>query len=197
MARTIDPATRARVLDAAEKLFTERGYAAVTLRDIAQAVGLNHASLYHHAPGGKEELYAEVMKRGLQRHHAGLQNAIGLAGNDWQAQLRAAAHWLVSQPPLDITRMRTSDMPALSKARAAEMERDVYRLLLAPVEDVFRRATGTNDPAHTMLLTGMFLFMVEGVHSAPREGNPMTPEQMADEMVWVLVNGLQAKNKDR
>ena len=45
---------KARVLEAAETLFHTRGYKAITLRDIASAVGLNHASLYHHVPGGKE-----------------------------------------------------------------------------------------------------------------------------------------------
>ncbi len=193
MAREIDPAARERVLDAAETLFTQRGFAAVTLRDIAQALGLNHASLYHHVPGGKEELYVEVMRRGLHKHHDGLRTAIRGAmdkGGDWQAQLRAAAHWLVSQPPLDITRMRTSDMPALSKKHAHQLSDEVYTLLLTPIQHIF--LTGLGMPfQRAILLTGMFLFMFEGVHSAPREGNPMTPQQMADEMLDVMVNGLK------
>ncbi len=190
MARETSPFARERVLDAAEKLFTERGYAAVTLRDIAQAVGLNHASLYHHVPGGKEELYVEVMERGLKRHHDGLESAIAGAGDDWRAQLRAAAYWLIEQPPLDITRMRLSDMPALSQANAERLNREVYELLLAPIARVFHRARKETDQATAMLLTGMFLFMVEGVHSAPPFGVPMTRRQMADMMLDVMVNGL-------
>lgn len=192
MSREVSTVARARVLDAAEKLFGERGYAAVTLRDIAQALGLNHASLYHHVPGGKEELYVEVMQRGLKRHHDGLEAAIAGAGADWQAQLRAAARWLVSQPPMDITRMRLSDMPALGAENAALLNRDVYLLLLAPVERVFKRAQPGADASRTILLTGMFLFMVEGVHSAPPVGAPLSREQMADAMLDVMVNGLRA-----
>ncbi|MBZ0309485.1 MAG: TetR/AcrR family transcriptional regulator, partial [Anaerolineae bacterium] len=52
----------------AEHLFAERGYTAVTLRDIAEAVGLRHASLYHHVPGGKEALFIEVTERTMKRH---------------------------------------------------------------------------------------------------------------------------------
>jgi AcrR family transcriptional regulator len=193
MARDISTFARARVLDAAEKLFSERGYAAVTLRDIAQAVGLNHASLYHHVPGGKEELYVEVMQRGLKRHHEGLETAIAGAGDDWRTQLRPAAGWLVSQPPMDITRMRLSDMPALGAENAAHMNRDVYLLLLAPIERIFQRAQPGADMARTLLLTGMFLFMVEGVHSAPPFGTPLTHEQMADAMLDVMVNGLRSQ----
>lgn len=190
MAREVDPAARERVLVAAEKLFSERGFAAVTLRDIAQAVGLNHTSLYHHVPGGKEELYVEVMRRGLKRHHDGIQLAITNAGDDWQAQLRGAAHWLISQPALDITRMRLSDMPALQKAHANRLSKEVYELLLHPIEQVFRRAEPKADTARVLLLTGMFLFMVEGVHSAPVVGNRMTPAQMTDEMLDVMMNGI-------
>lgn len=190
MARDIDPAARERVLAAAEKQFSERGFAAVTLRDIAHDVGLNHASLYHHVPGGKEALYVEVMRRGLHKHHAGLQHAIAHAGDDWREQLRAAAHWLISQPALDITRMRLSDMPALQRAHAHQLSKEVYELLLQPIEQVFRKAEPQADRARAILLTGMFLFMAEGVHSAPVIGNRMSPAQMADQMVDVMVNGL-------
>ena len=57
-----------RLLDVAERLFSSKGFAAVTLRDIAQALSLSHASLYYHFPGGKEELFIQVMKRNILRH---------------------------------------------------------------------------------------------------------------------------------
>ena len=56
--------TRDRILDAAERLFAERGYSGTAVRDIAAAVGLNAASLYNHF-AGKEELYEAVLDRGL------------------------------------------------------------------------------------------------------------------------------------
>jgi AcrR family transcriptional regulator len=57
--------TRERILDAAETLFADRGFAGAAVRDIAGAVGLNAASLYNHF-GGKEELYEAVLDRGLR-----------------------------------------------------------------------------------------------------------------------------------
>ena len=53
----VPSAARERVLDVAEALFAERGLARVTMREIAHAACMRHASLYHHAPGGKEQLY--------------------------------------------------------------------------------------------------------------------------------------------
>ena len=91
---------RERVLDAADKLFAERGYAAVTLRDIAAEVGIRHTSLYHHVPGGKEELFIEVTERSLTHHRIGLSEAIVQAGTTIRPQLFAAADWFLSHPTL-------------------------------------------------------------------------------------------------
>ncbi len=57
--------TAERILDAAEALFAERGYAGATLRDVAQAVGLRVPSLYNHF-ARKEELYEAVLERGIR-----------------------------------------------------------------------------------------------------------------------------------
>jgi AcrR family transcriptional regulator len=57
--------TRERILDTAERLFAENGFAGTAVRDIAAQVGLNAASLYNHFPG-KEGLYEAVLERGLR-----------------------------------------------------------------------------------------------------------------------------------
>jgi TetR/AcrR family transcriptional regulator len=56
--------TAARILDAAEELFAERGYAGTTLRDVADRVGLRIPSLYTHF-ASKNALYAAVLARGI------------------------------------------------------------------------------------------------------------------------------------
>jgi TetR/AcrR family transcriptional regulator len=56
--------TAQRILDAAESIFAEKGYAGATLRDVATAVGIRTPSLYNHFPS-KESLYAAVLERGL------------------------------------------------------------------------------------------------------------------------------------
>jgi AcrR family transcriptional regulator len=67
---TLDPSRRKgeltaeRILDAAEALFAERGYAGTTLRDVATAVALRIPSLYNHFPS-KDALYAAVLERGI------------------------------------------------------------------------------------------------------------------------------------
>lgn len=57
--------TAERILDTAEALFAERGYAGTTLRDVAHAAGLRIPSLYNHF-AGKDALYAAVLERGIR-----------------------------------------------------------------------------------------------------------------------------------
>ena len=56
--------TAERILDAAEALFAERGYAGTSLRDVATQVELRIPSLYNHFPS-KDALYAAVLGRGI------------------------------------------------------------------------------------------------------------------------------------
>lgn len=56
--------TAERILDAAEALFAERGYAGTSLRDVATRVSLRIPSLYNHFPS-KDALYAAVLARGI------------------------------------------------------------------------------------------------------------------------------------
>jgi AcrR family transcriptional regulator len=58
--RTRDPEEkRARMLAAARRLFTERGYAATTTADVAEQAGVSQGILFHHF-GSKEGLLAAV-----------------------------------------------------------------------------------------------------------------------------------------
>ncbi len=58
--------TAERVLDVAEQTFAARGYAAASLVDIAEQVGIRAPSLYSHYRS-KEALYLAVMERLLAR----------------------------------------------------------------------------------------------------------------------------------
>src|SRR5258706_4996060 len=62
---TKSQATRQAILHAAAGLFREKGYAAVSLRDIAHAVGMKTGSLYYHFDS-KEGLVEEILTLGTQ-----------------------------------------------------------------------------------------------------------------------------------
>jgi AcrR family transcriptional regulator len=58
------PPMREQILRAAARLFSHRGYANTTLRQIAQASGIQAGSIYHHFEG-KDEIAACVLDEGM------------------------------------------------------------------------------------------------------------------------------------
>lgn len=58
-------ATRNRLLDAAEELFADRGYHAVSMRDIARSARVNLAAAGYHY-GSKENLFVEAISRRIR-----------------------------------------------------------------------------------------------------------------------------------
>jgi TetR/AcrR family transcriptional regulator len=57
--------TRDQIMDAAERLFAQRGFSGVSMRDIVAETDLrNQASLYHHFRN-KKALYEAVLQRGV------------------------------------------------------------------------------------------------------------------------------------
>lgn len=57
---------REEILDVAAGLFVDRGVAATSTRDIAEAVGVRQASLYYHYPRGKDEMLGELLQRSIR-----------------------------------------------------------------------------------------------------------------------------------
>ena len=55
-------ATTASILDAARELFAERGYAEVTVREIAKHAGVTHALVYQYV-GSKADVFRAVLAR--------------------------------------------------------------------------------------------------------------------------------------
>lgn len=187
---------RERVLDAAERLFMTRGYKATTLSAVASAVGIRTASLYYHAPGGKDQLFVEVVERSLARHRRGLEAAIQAAGSDWTAQLQAAAEWLFSQPAMDLVRMYQTDIPAVGEQNAARLGIAIYESLQRPLKNVLldAQARGEIDAPQPDLVAASFFSIVQTIHNTPPAQLREPKSAMAAEMIRILSHGLTSRS---
>ncbi len=97
-----DPAaTREKILAAAEKLFSRKGYAGVSMSEIA-AKGKVTQSLIHHYFGSKEGLFLEVMRRHLVRvGKYGIKHLeASLAGGDFVEKGLAEYFHMLGEDPL-------------------------------------------------------------------------------------------------
>ena len=67
--------SRERMVRAAIELFRARGYAATSFHDILERSGAPRGSIYHHFPGGKDQLAQEAVQWYAARVAAGLESA--------------------------------------------------------------------------------------------------------------------------
>ena len=191
--RLPDNETCERILEAADELFSQRGYSAVRLRDIATAVGLRHASLYYYVPGGKEQLFIEVLERNFHRHREGLTKAIQNAGGDIRKQMLAVMGWFISQPPMDLTRLYYADLPQIDASQAERLMRLALNSMRIPVLAAIERAhaTGQVEISNPELAAMSLLNLAQGVKSIPDSDGMSAArrERTGEEVIDMLLNG--------
>jgi AcrR family transcriptional regulator len=84
---------REEIVETATVLFAERGYAGASMADLAEAVGLRKASLFHHFPS-KDQLYAAVLERPLHEVSGAIARA-SMAEGDFPKRLDGLSDALV------------------------------------------------------------------------------------------------------
>jgi TetR/AcrR family transcriptional regulator len=169
--RVRDPGhTRALVIDAAERLFAERGFAATSMRDISAASGVSHPLIHHHF-GSKEELYAAV-KRRMVEGYARRFPEVARATNrplSVRAEMRRIMTYLTENPVL----LRLCGWTRLEgDVHVWPGEPDLLDTLRSRVEAAQQRGRvrGDLDPdVLSVMIFGLILFWVENrAHFAER-----------------------------
>lgn len=182
--------TRGAILEAAERLFARRGYAATRLEDVADAVGVKRAALFYHFRD-KRVLYDAVVEAAFDDLVTRLDEALAgpgpIAGRFEQA-VEAWVDTMVARPTLARLILRhaaeaeAGDGPAKTLFPAAER---LLRTGWALFEE--GRASGElqplhDDPFHTAsALIGATVFYVSALPSLLPPGNfdPLAPRQIA------------------
>jgi AcrR family transcriptional regulator len=88
--------SRDQILAHAQRLFMEQGFRGISMRQIAEQVGLTKAALYYHFRD-KEELFVAIVERYLHRI-AELMDRAAAQGDTCREQLTAIVHAILTQP---------------------------------------------------------------------------------------------------
>ena len=73
-----NPSRKEEIITVASQLFIEKGYNAISMRDIAQAMGIKAASLYNHI-NGKQEILSTIILEVAREFTKGMND---VASND-------------------------------------------------------------------------------------------------------------------
>ena len=113
--RATSSGTLRRLQEEAARRFATEGYHAVTVRELADAVGIRVASLYSHVDS-KQQLLRDLMLLGYEEHRDRLRRALLDAAPEPAAQLAAlmGAHVRVNATYPVLARVCNTEIEALS-----------------------------------------------------------------------------------
>jgi len=140
------------LLDAAERLLADVGYAGVTTRRLAEEAGLNHG-LVHYYFGSNENLLVHALERFTERLIA-RQRELYAADLPFAEKWRTAMHYLVSEDVgyqkiwLELQAMAWNN-PEF-KARLARVNAE-WRAVLTEAFEQPRRELGLEMPAEALV----------------------------------------------
>ncbi|MCL4760351.1 MAG: TetR/AcrR family transcriptional regulator [Burkholderiales bacterium] len=144
-----------QVLDAAARLFRERGYAVTSMRDIGAAAGMLAGSLYYHF-ASKDDLLVAVYAEGVRRIGAAVEAALAASVDPWDRLERAcAAHLTALLDDSDygqvVIRVRPDDAPDAA-ARLIALRDGYERLFARALDDLPLRHRGDRRALRLLLL---------------------------------------------
>jgi TetR/AcrR family transcriptional repressor of mexJK operon len=186
-------AGRERILLEARARFVGRGFADVTMQDIADSVGLTKAAVYYHF-GDKEGLFEAVFFAEMERVVGGI--AAELARSDaLHTQLEGIARFLLLTDGEHLGRLLTD----LDRYVSAERRRALGDRVPNPYQAIrpaFERATATGELREVDLDVTISLYfgMIFGQirRSAHGRQAPASPEALATAIADLTIKGIAA-----
>jgi AcrR family transcriptional regulator len=188
---------RAAMCRTAAQLFRERGFDATSVSDVARALGLTKAGLYHHFES-KEALLFEIMMFGLDKVRDEVLVPVR-AIRDPEDRLRAliARHARIATRGQGAVAHLGDEIRALPPGARREVEQrqrvyvDLLRRTLVELKTEGKLAGDPTVAAYSII--GMILWLPRWF----RQDGRLTQEQVADAIASMALEGVLRKNGTR
>ena len=178
--------TKARVIRYAQQEFLYHGYKNASLTRIAALSEIKPASIYHHFPRGKEEIYLSSQQAELTKYrtilHQLLSTTIQL--EDYLLQF---ASWYFEQPPMNMQIITQMDMKALSKKGQGYLNQRLADYVFDPLTQGIQHFHNEFKPGiHTQRFVGVFFSLLTSVASAIQSGYDRGEAALSDSLNMLL-----------
>lgn len=179
--------TRTRIQQEAARLFVASGYHGVSMREVAEAVGVTKPALYHHY-ADKEALFLAMLDgalAGLSRliKHASAQQGV-------RAQLQTLVDELVASAPEQRVGLQlASELRHVTPERRAAFEGEYRRVWMGGLAALFEAAVARGELRTDLPATALaraFLAITYPLVSGPV---PPEPGQTARALLSVYLDG--------
>ena len=179
-----------RLVDAAARLFCQKGFAATTVREIARAAGMLPGSLHYRYPT-KSALLLALMRRGMEADLAGVRDAIASTRDPMERlrlAMRARVRYLLSR---DAARVVLYDWRSLKGRARDEMIRlrDRYEAFWAGLLHEAAGAGRLRADADLNMLRFLVFGAINWITMWYSPDGPRTPEEISDAFFEFIAYG--------
>ena len=178
------------IIKTAAKLFEKKGYSAVTMRDLAKAMGIKAASLYNHI-NSKQEILKEIIISLAEEFTEGMKQIKASPGSSID-KLKE-----IVKLHVNITSKNTYGMASLNNDwMHLEEKLDYYLKLRSNYEDEFRdiiiEGINNNEIVDSNVDITLFsmLSTLRSLYLWIPQKEDLNPDELAKNLSDVLINGI-------
>ena len=193
--RPENPKSKQDILKLAIPLFAKRGFAGVSMRQIAKAVGLNVASLYYHFPD-KQTLYIEAVKQAFSISELDLSNILKMKYSPHKRLrlfVERLCRYFKEQP--DLSALMQREMLDGDETRLQLLATHIFKNFFKEVTSLSKELSSQLNP--NMLAISILALIVHHYQTIPiRKYLPgvkpthSDPDVLAEHVISLLLNGL-------
>lgn len=187
---TAPTATADRLLEAAADLFRQKGYAATTTRELADRLGIQKASLYHHIRG-KEDLLFQISVESLRRITVAVGGVAAAEAPERRLEAMIKAHVEAALPDRDMHTTMLVDLRALSPDRQADIieRRNRYERVLRDAIEEDQAAGRLRSDIDARYVTLALLNVLNWTIFWFNPEGPLSPSEVGGMLADIFLNG--------
>ena len=194
-ARLDHPTRQAQICEIAARVFTEKGYEKASMGDIAAAMRMTKAGIYHHIDS-KEDLLAAIISYGMGQFEHQVLDKVTKIGDPLErlrATMRGHLLLVLRDRPREVTVIlhESGALPAAARRAIDTRKKRYIRFLEGTIRElVMRRIARRVDPT---IAAFALLGMVNWTYQWYRPGGRLGVEALADSMTDFYLGGLLAR----
>ncbi len=180
------------IIEKASKLFLEKGFGAASMRDLAEHVGVEAASLYNHIQSKSEILQAICFKvaNDFLSHQDAVQSSPASALKKLERIIRFHIRMMMEQYEfVYISDHEWRHLPEPYLSNFLNQRRNYRRSLSDLIARGIERGEMKNIEPYVAVLT--ILSAISGIESWHRSRKTISPEALENNMVKYLIDGLK------
>jgi TetR/AcrR family transcriptional regulator, cholesterol catabolism regulator len=179
------------ILKSAAELFRTKGYSAASMRNLADAVGVEAPSLYNHI-GSKSQLLQHICFKMANCYTAHIDE-VELINTETVAKIESILRFHIEMMLLHFDEVFVANhewkyLPEPMLSNFLSQRRSYEKRFIAIVEDGIKKKEIRKVNAYTTVLT--CLSAVRGLEYWQRNKKNVSAQQLEDDMVAILLHGI-------